>query len=274
MGWIYRREARTLLEAERDIADSFDGGVFVSAAEAELFRSLAPESAERIDHWNNGVNCDYFSPNHDLPNPYDPDRPVLVFTGAMDYWANVEAVRWLGEEKFPLIREVQPEARFVIVGGRPAKAVLKLGDQPGITVTGQVPDVRPYLAHAHAAVAPLRIAQGVQNKVLEAMAMARPVVATSKALEGIQSCPGMESWRCDQPKAMARQVLAWLLDREEADLAGALGRECVLQHYNWEQNLQRVGSLLERLLAEKRAQAEKTMCPIDAPRQREEAPSS
>ncbi|MBF0588633.1 MAG: TIGR03087 family PEP-CTERM/XrtA system glycosyltransferase [Magnetococcales bacterium] len=247
MGWIYRREARTLLEAERSIARQFDAGVFVSANEANLFRSLAPESATRIDHWNNGVDSDFFSPEHPFEDPYN-GAPTLVFTGAMDYWANVEAVQWFAEAAFPMVRKAVPEAQFVIVGGRPSKAVRKLAEAPGVTVTGQVPDVRPHLGYARAAVAPLRIAQGVQNKVLEAMAMARPVVATSKAIEGIQTCPGMAPWINDTPDAMARQAIAWLTDAEAAHCEGARGRACVLTHYNWEHNLDRVGALLTGLL--------------------------
>src|SRR5438270_733322 len=120
--------------------------------------------------------------------PFPPGGPVYVFTGAMDYPPNVDAVRWFADNVLPLL----PGARFVIVGASPAASVRALADRPGITVTGRVPDVRPYLLHADAAVAPMRIARGIQNKVLEAMASARPVVATSDALEGIAAVPGTE----------------------------------------------------------------------------------
>jgi hypothetical protein len=112
----------------------------------------------------------------------------VVFTGAMDYWANVDAVGWFACEVFPRVRSSFPQARFYIVGARPARAVRDLARLPGVRVTGAVPDIRPYLAHSRAAVAPLRIARGVQNKVLEAMAMARPVVASPQAVAGIRPC--------------------------------------------------------------------------------------
>ncbi|MBF0188951.1 MAG: glycosyltransferase, partial [Magnetococcales bacterium] len=162
---------------------------------------------------------------------------------AMDYWANVEAVVWFAEQVFPHIRQRNPQARFVIVGGKPSDEVKRLQKSDGITVTGAVEDVRPYVAHAVAAVAPLRIAQGVQNKVLEALAMAKPVLATPKAMEGIRSCAGMERWVTDQPVALAAKAITLLEDgathRELVDQVGAVGRRCVEKGYSWDINLER-----------------------------------
>jgi sugar transferase (PEP-CTERM/EpsH1 system associated) len=183
---VYAREARALLRYERGAAAAFDASVFVSRAEADLFRQLAPEEAEKVTHVENGVDTDYFSPDRDYPDPYDRGGPVLVFTGAMDYWANVDAVRWFATEVMPLLRERVSDVRFFIVGSRPTEEVVRLGREPGVVVTGAVDDVRPYLAHAQGAVAPLRIARGIQNKVLEAMAMATPVIASPQALDGLE----------------------------------------------------------------------------------------
>lgn len=244
VSWLYRREGDALLRFERAQAEKFDMSIFVTEAEAELFKRHAPESAGRVSCIENGVDSDYFSPDREYPNPYPPEEQILVFTGAMDYTANVDAVDWFAREVFPDIRARHVAARFYIVGARPVKAVHKLAELPGVCVTGAVADIRPYLAHARAAVAPLRIARGVQNKVLEAMAMARPVIATPAAMDGIQLCPGLESLVTKTPTAMVRQAVALLAGNDAAAL-GQRGRECVLRRYNWSENLRRIESLLE-----------------------------
>jgi sugar transferase (PEP-CTERM/EpsH1 system associated) len=244
ISWLYRREGVALLGVERSLAANFDRSIFVSAAEAELFKRHAPESAQRVTYVENGVDTDYFSPDREYPDPYPPGEQVLVFTGAMDYIANVDAVDWFAREVFPTIYAGHAAARFYIVGSRPVKNVQNLASLPGVRVTGAVTDIRPYLAHARAAVAPLRIARGVQNKVLEAMAMARPVLATRMAMEGIQPCPGLESLVTETPEAMARQALA-VLSGDTLAQTGQRGRECVLRGYNWDDNLGRIELLLE-----------------------------
>ena len=252
MSAVYQREARRLEIYERRIAAEFDASVLVSQDEAKLFKTLAPASAGRIDYLNNGVDSEYFSPHRHYANPYFPDEKVLVFTGAMDYWANVDAVTWFAQEVFPQIVLRDPKARFYIVGGRPTPAVKQLESIAGVHVTGGVPDVRPYLAHAVAAVAPLRIARGVQNKVLEAMAMAKPVLATSAAVEGIESGMGSASAFnaesnegtgivvADGVAECAEQALC-LLQGEPKDT----GRAYVLKYYTWAENLKRLDRLLE-----------------------------
>jgi glycosyltransferase involved in cell wall biosynthesis len=159
----------------------------------------------------------------------------------MDYWPNVDAVRWFAERIFPAVREAVPAAQFTIVGSRPAEAVRALAQQPGVTVTGGVPDVRPYLAHAACAVAPLRIARGVQNKVLEAMAMARPVVATPQAAEGIRAEAGRDFTLAEGEAGLARAVVA----HARSPAANPRARDCILAHYDWTRNVAAVVSLLE-----------------------------
>src|SRR3569833_2654032 len=169
MSWVYRREARTLLRYERRIAAAFDASVFVSDSEAALFRRLAPECTPRVWGIHNGVDTAYFDPAQTFAAPYPLYEKPIVFTGAMDYWANVEAVVWFARKVLPIVREADEEARFYIVGARPAAEVKELRRLPGVVVVGAVEDIRPYIAHAALAVAPLRIARGVQNKVLETM---------------------------------------------------------------------------------------------------------
>ncbi|MGL4565001.1 MAG: TIGR03087 family PEP-CTERM/XrtA system glycosyltransferase, partial [Halioglobus sp.] len=193
---LYRREARCLLALEQELAAQFDAGLFVSSAEADLFHQLSPATAHKVGFYNNGVNCAYFDPDFDRdaprPSPFPAESLPLVFTGAMDYWPNVDAVVWFAREVFPRLHRAHPGLTFTIVGGNPSRAVRQLAAVPGIAVTGRVEDVRPYLKHALAAVAPLRIARGVQNKVLEAMAMARPALVSRKGLEGITAAEGEE----------------------------------------------------------------------------------
>jgi sugar transferase (PEP-CTERM/EpsH1 system associated) len=244
MRWLYRREAARLLECERRYASAFDASLFVSGAEAQLFGTQAPEAADRIAVVQNGVDTDYFSPRLTFPNPYRADEAVLVFTGAMDYWANVDAVVWFARQVLPRVRAVVPEACFYVVGARPTRAVLELAQLPGVRVTGAVPDTRPFLAHARAAVAPLRMARGVQNKVLEAMAMARPIVASSQAVDGIQPSAALLEWTADEPAAVAQMLLK--LVREPANIPlGETLRAHVCQHYQWERNLAQVEAILE-----------------------------
>jgi len=240
---IYRRESRALLRYEREIACGFDATVFVSAAEAKLFRQLAPEAANKVWHVNNGVDCDYFSPERTYANPYDEGERVLVFTGAMDYWPNVDAVIVFAREVFPKIHRQVSGARFYIVGARPAPEVKRLAELPGVRVTGAVSDIRPYLAYAKLAVAPLRLARGVQNKVLEAMAMAKPVLASPQAAEGIEARVGKELLVAPDGAEFVRQA-SRLLNQDSAAAIGVAGRARVLASYAWESSLSRFEQLL------------------------------
>ncbi len=244
--WIYAREARTLLAYERRVAAAFDASLFVSEAEAALFRRLAPETAARVGHMGNGVDCDYFSPAREYENPYwDEAGPVAVFTGAMDYWANVDAVCWFAETVFPLVQARVPGARFFIVGARPAPEVRRLGERDAaVVVTGRVPDVRPYLAHAAAVVAPLRIARGIQNKVLEAMAMAKATVATPEAAEGIAAEPEREILIADSSELFAEK-LCRLFEEGDTGGVGERARARVAGSYGWAASLARLDEILE-----------------------------
>lgn len=232
---LYRREARRLAEFERTIATQFDASVFVSEAEAAFFRHLVPESAGRVHGIPNGVDAGYWDPQRACSSPYRPGERVVVFVGAMDYRANVDAVRWFAQEVWPRIAARRQDARFYIVGSRPTASVRALGQLAGITVTGRVEDVRPYLAHAHAVAAPLRIARGIQNKVLEALAMEKVLLATPAAYAGVADFAGRQGCIDESPEVMAAEALRWL-DAPQAVRVPAARAE-VLSRHDWVRSL-------------------------------------
>jgi sugar transferase (PEP-CTERM/EpsH1 system associated) len=245
MDRVYAREGRLLLRYERRVAREFDASLFVSPQEAAMFAGMAPESAGRIAAFSNGVDSAYFSPHHNLENPYGDGNcgPVMVFTGAMDYWPNIDAVQWFARDVLPGIQARHPGARFYIVGSRPAREVQELAALPQVHVTGTVPDVRPYIAHAQLAVAPLRIARGIQNKVLEAMAMAKRVLVSPQALEGIAATPGHELLLASDADSFIEEACA-ALSGDNAEMERA-ARARVEASYNWDVNMARVHALLE-----------------------------
>lgn len=245
MSWLYQREGRTLLAYERKITKICDASLFVSQAESDLFKTLAPESTNKIGFFNNGVDTDYFSPDIRHENPYSNDNQIIVFTGAMDYWPNVDAVQWFAEKVFPEVRKIHPHTMFYIVGARPSEQVIQLSSLPGIKVTGSVPDVRPYLAHANIAVAPLRIARGIQNKVLEAMAMAKTVVVSEQALEGIDAYPDSELLLATDGQQFVNLISQEL--NQKSEYIGIAARKKVIARYNWDSNLEKVDALLQHV---------------------------
>lgn len=246
LSWLYRREARLLLGCEQDLAARFDASLFVSSTEAALFRQLSPATAHKTGFYNNGVDCDYFDPYASactaLQNPFPEDHQTLVFTGAMDYWPNVDAVTWFAQTVLPVLRKAHPALVFCIVGGKPTANVQRLARLPGVTVTGRVPDVRPYLKHALAAVAPMRVARGVQNKVLEGMAMALPVLVSRKGLEGIEAQDGEHVLLADSVDEYLAGVGTLLDDRHPG--LGERARARVQEVFDWDHTLPEVVHLL------------------------------
>jgi len=249
MSWLYGREGRCLLRFEQKVAHEFDKSLFVSDSEAQHFLTLAPQSGDKVGYFNNGVDADYFSPEHEYKTPYTSGENVLVFTGSMDYWANIEAVIWFVKDVFPLIKSAVPDACFYIVGANPSDSVSRLAMIDGVYVTGRVDDVRPYIAYATAAVAPLRIARGIQNKVLEAMAMAKPVLTTTVAMEGIVACAGKDLVVADDAAEMAEAAVKLLRSQGEVvNTMGQAARHFVLEQYSWSASLEYVGSLIENTI--------------------------
>ncbi|HET7306560.1 MAG TPA: TIGR03087 family PEP-CTERM/XrtA system glycosyltransferase [Gammaproteobacteria bacterium] len=241
---VYAREAHKLAEVERHIAQTFDAAIFVSSDEAAFFRRAVAGSDSRVYGLSNGVDTDIFDPAQVMDNPYSERGPVIVFTGMMDYRANAEGVGWFAREIFPHIRRRQPEATFYIVGARPTRSVRALADEPGVRVTGRVTDVKPFVRHAHVAVAPLKVARGIQNKVLEALAMGTPVIGTPQAFEGIAEFPGRTAMTAASPEAFAAAVVDTIGARDPAHPDATL-RRFVQAHYDWDANL----GLLDRLIA-------------------------
>ncbi len=241
MNWIYARESTKLLAYDRAVAAKVDAGLLVSDAEAALFRRLAPESAAKIHAVANGIDCEFFSPIHRFASPYTAG-PVFAFTGTMDYRPNVDAVVWFANEIFPGLKARLPGAVFAVVGSKPSREVTALAQAPGVMVTGRVADVRPFLAHADVVVAPLRIARGIQNKILEGMAMAKPVVATGQGLEGIDAIPGRHLLVADTPEDFAAAVMQAL--GPGSDGLGRAARQLMESAHSWPGRLAPLDSLL------------------------------
>lgn len=239
---IYAREAARLLDFERQVADTVDACVFVSGDEARLFERLRGGVARKVHAVNNGVDLAYFAAGSNLPNPYPVGVPVIVFTGAMDYWANVDAVRWFVQAILPVIARTVPAVQFWIVGTRPTPAVRELARDPRVQVTGAVDDIRPYIAHAAVSVAPMRIARGVQNKVLEAMALGRPVVGTPAAFEGLELETRYRALAADDAASFAARCVALLGDADTR--LGDIGRRYVAAHHDWDNNMRELHALM------------------------------
>lgn len=239
---VWAREGRTLLAYERRAAAACDAAFFVTQAEARRFAELAPEVADRLDHVECGVDLGFFSPDHVFPSPYPGPARRAVFIGNMDYWPNADAAAWFATEILP---RIAPRPEFWIVGANPGPETRRLAELPGVHVTGRVADVRPYLAHADVSVSPLRIARGIQNKVLEAMAAGRPVVASPGAFEGIRAQPGRDLLVADGAAAIA-EIVGAVLSGAHPGL-GAAGRAAVEAGYAWPAVLGRLDALLGRL---------------------------
>ena len=242
MSFAYRLESRRLLSLERGAALAFDHCLFVSRAEAETFLRLVPEAADRVACYENGVDLDYFDPRHSFPSPFDEDRQAIVFTGTMNYRPNIDAAEWFALHVLPSVRAVKPQAEFWIVGNHPAARVVRLSQLPSVHVTGRVQDVRPYLAHAACIVAPLQIARGVQNKILEAMAMAKPLVATPQAQEGIHAISGEDLLLAEAPSAFSDAVTS-ILDGRHPGL-GSRARKYVEANHDWTRTLKTLDTFL------------------------------
>lgn len=239
MGWVMAREARLLAAFEHEVADRADASLFVSEAEAALFRAAGP--APRVSVVENGIDTAFFDPAAAFDR--GAATPGLTFTGQMDYAPNVEAACWFASEVMPRLVERGIDLPFNIVGRAPTRAVEALAG-PRVCVTGEVPDVRPWLAAAPVAVAPLLTARGVQNKVLEAMAMARPIVASAVAAEGIEH-RGTLLVAADAD-AFTDRIVALLADRAAAEAQGQAARACVEDRYGWAARLAALDAILDR----------------------------
>jgi sugar transferase (PEP-CTERM/EpsH1 system associated) len=243
LSWVYAREGKRLLDYERALALSARRSFFVTENETSLFLRRAPECEGKVEALGNGVDADFFSPDVLRPAPFANGSVPIVFTGAMDYWPNVDAVTWFVADVLPLLLQLSPKIRFYIVGRSPSPGVQALASDV-VVVTGTVADVRPYLQHAAVVVAPMRIARGVQNKILEAMAMARPVVAAQDCVDAINANPGADLVSASTADDYV-QAIRKLLQRPEYALEiGVAGRRCVVQKFSWDAHLSRIDPYL------------------------------
>lgn len=236
MRWVNRREGRVLGTFEAEIAARADASLLVSDAEAELFQRRT--AASTVMALGNGIDTAFYNPegHYKKLHPPFPD-PLIVFTGQMDYRPNIEAVSDFAQNAMPVIRAQHPEATFAIVGRNPTQAVSDLSMLPGVQVTGAVDDVRTWLAAADVVVAPLRIARGIQNKVLEAMAMAKPVIASPAAAEGIDAEHGQHFFVEENVGAEALRVCALLAEPSSGLSIGKAARAHVIAHFGWGRQL-------------------------------------
>ena len=235
---LYRLEGHRLRRVETKLAQSADAVTLVSEAEVNLFRQRV--SSTRVHAVTNGVDLDYFQPQE-----FREPRRGCVFVGAMDYRPNVDAVVWFVREIWPQIRERFPEHPFRIVGRNPTSEVLNLRAIPGVEVIGTVPDVREFVTRAAVSVAPLRIARGLQNKVLEAMAMGAAVVASPQALAGFRPHSNVPARVATLPAEWVMEISRFLTNPADRSEAGQAGRAYAERYHHWEACLEPLAELLQ-----------------------------
>lgn len=233
----YWLEAVKLERTERLLAGKFDLATCTTRAEMESLRSLGVSTP--TDWFPNGVDTTFFAPS---VQPHDPD--LVTFVGRMDYFPNQQAVQRFCAEVLPELQRLRPGTRFEIVGADPPDFIRALGRLPGVTVTGSVPDVRPFVSRAALTVAPLEIARGTQNKILESMAMAVPVACSRQAAGGVDAVPGEHLLVFDDAGQCVAAVLRVLNDRGERERLATAGRERVLSHHSWSSSMRRVDVLI------------------------------
>ncbi len=242
--WLYRLEARRVHQLEQRLAQASDHVVLVSEQEATLFQHH--HHGHTAAALCNGVDTEYFTPSAVAADQVVAHRlgePQCVFVGVLNYQPNSEGMIWFCRNVWPQIRKRWPAAHVDIVGRSPTPEVLALGLIPGVRVVGPVADVRPYLLAADVAIAPLRIARGVQNKVLEALASARPVIASPQAATGIEPSPGLLVADAAEHWLEALQTLT--TSDQHRQRLGQAARQHVQQHFSWEAKLQPLSQLLD-----------------------------
>ncbi len=244
---VYRREARLLAALEESVASRSRSTLFVSADEAALFcRAVGPDAARKVTDVPNGVDTDHFDPARFSAMPTVGSR--LIFTGAMDYAPNIEAADWFVGEVWPGIRRSVPDAEFVIAGGPVHPRVRALASNAGVTVTGYVDDMAAEIAKAAVIVAPLLTARGIQNKVLEGMAMAGAVVASPAAKEGILAEDGKHLVVAEDAKSMQQAVVQLLADPGKRQAIGDAARRQICAEYGWSKAYGKLDTQVETAL--------------------------
>jgi sugar transferase (PEP-CTERM/EpsH1 system associated) len=226
-GWLYRFEGRRLRALERSLPGRVKAVSLVSRHEADVYESFAGAGTATVA--TNGVDLDYFR-----PMPEVREEAACAFVGAMDYLPNVDAAVWFAHEVWPRIRSKYPDAEFRIIGRKPTAAVQKLAELPGVNVVGQVPDVRPHVARSAVAVTPMRLSRGLQNKVLEALAMGKAVIAAPPALAALGTVPGTHLLSATTADEWAAAVGGLLDSPDRRKALGEGGRHYVEEHHHWD----------------------------------------
>jgi sugar transferase (PEP-CTERM/EpsH1 system associated) len=235
----YWWEGQRVLAQEKRLAQRFDRCTATTRAEWQTLNGYGVTNA--TDWFPNGVDSEFFAPTTE---PHDPD--TVVFIGRMDYYPNQQCMFDFCAEVLPRLRAQRPTVKLQIVGADPSPAVRRLGDMPGVTVTGSVPDVRPFATRAALTVAPLRIARGTQNKILEAMAMGVPVVTTTVAAGGVDALPGEHLLTADAPDQTCAAILRVMGDSNERARLAKAGRARMLSHHAWPSSMKRLDAIVER----------------------------
>ncbi len=238
LSWMYGYESAKLRAYEARLAQAFDRCTVTTQGEKDEFEKLGV--SRPCDVIPNGVDLSYFSDQGNNPAA----KPAIVFLGRMDYFPNIDAVCYFAEAILPLIRAKVPEAEFRIVGSNPARKIRDLAKLPNTVVTGHVPDVRQYVRDASMTVAPLRIARGTQNKILESIGMGIPVVASPQAAKGIQAVPGRDLLVGETPDAFAEHVIALLRNPLLRQRLALAGRKQVESAHLWPVSMNILDSVL------------------------------
>lgn len=241
----YWLEGIKLQREEKRLARRFDLCTATTAAERETLESYGTGAS--TDWFPNGVDTKYFVPDE---RPHDPG--AICFIGRMDYYPNQECMADFCANVFPVIRAQVPHATLSIIGANPSRQIQGLTAQPGVMVTGSVPDVRPLARRAAVMVAPLNIARGTQNKILEAMAMGVPVVTSSIAAAGVDAQPDRHFIVAGSHREQADAVVRMLTDPPHRARFAAAGRARMLSHHSWQGSMQRLDAILERCLSRPR----------------------
>ncbi|WP_413284598.1 TIGR03087 family PEP-CTERM/XrtA system glycosyltransferase [Vibrio sp. MA40-2] len=255
--WVYAREQRKLADYEKYVTNKTDVSCFVSDSECAMFRDmLAADQQHKVCTLSNGIDSEYFSPSAEQEAANESDQvtqkkhesyPIeqdnyVVFTGAMGYRPNVEAVVWFVNEVWPLVIKQVPDGKFYIVGSSPSKQVLNLQQEQGVIVTGRVEDIRPYISNAKGAVAPMQTARGIQNKILEAMSMERSILTTELGMEGIEDYPKAGVTLASEPQLTAQ----WVIDKLQQDTQPKpSSRLWLKQNFSWDARLAPLLNYLE-----------------------------
>ncbi len=246
--WLYRFEGARLRKLEKSLTRWAKGITLVSRAETDVYNAFTHPGAATTA--TNGVDLNYFQPDASVP-----ERKACAFVGALDYLPNIDAAIWFAHDIWPSILAQHPDAEFHVIGRKPTADVLKLNAKPGVKVIGQVPDVRPHVLGASVAVAPIRLARGLQNKVLEALALGKPTVAAPAAIAALNVELGKDLLCPRTPQEWTTAVIGLFENAERRAELGRAGRVFAETHHHWDASLQ---PLMEMIMSGGRKSAEVT----------------